>query len=130
MTSSSELGFAQQVTFLNCQDLEVSDRFYRELLGLELVLDQGSCRIYRVAPNAFLGLCGGRSPAPSGVILTLVSQEVEAWGARLEAAGVQLEKGPAYNPDFDIVQLFVRDPDGALIEIQRFCDPSWPKPSP
>jgi catechol 2,3-dioxygenase-like lactoylglutathione lyase family enzyme len=129
MTLPPAPSFAQQVTFLNCADLEVSSRFYAELLGLELVLDQGSCRIYRVAPNAFLGLCGGRSPGPSGVIVTLVTDAVEAWGARLRAAGVELEKGPVYNPDYDIVQLFVRDPDGTLVEIQRFCDPAWPAPA-
>jgi catechol 2,3-dioxygenase-like lactoylglutathione lyase family enzyme len=44
----------QQVTFLYVRDLEASTRFYGELLGLPLALDQGVCRIYRVAAGAFI----------------------------------------------------------------------------
>jgi catechol 2,3-dioxygenase-like lactoylglutathione lyase family enzyme len=52
------LSFDQQVTFLYVKDLERSERFYSEVLGLELVLNQGLARIYRVGSgNAFLGIC-------------------------------------------------------------------------
>ena len=44
----------QQVTFLYCQDLAKTAQFYEEVLGLTLVLDQGSCRIYRVTGSAFV----------------------------------------------------------------------------
>jgi hypothetical protein len=38
--------------------VERSERFYGEILGLELVLNQGLARIYRVGSgNAFLGIC-------------------------------------------------------------------------
>jgi len=47
----------QQVTFLYVADLEATHRFYSDLLGLPLVLDQGTCRIYRAAGEAFLGFC-------------------------------------------------------------------------
>ena len=38
---------------------------------------------------------------------------------------VPIEKGPVFNPDFQIYQMFLRDPNGYLIEIQRFEDPRW-----
>ncbi len=38
----------QQITFVYTADLAASARFYGEQLGLPLVIDQGSCRIYRV----------------------------------------------------------------------------------
>jgi catechol 2,3-dioxygenase-like lactoylglutathione lyase family enzyme len=38
------LGFDQQDTFLNVKDLEKTERFYGEILGLELVLNQGLAR--------------------------------------------------------------------------------------
>ena len=50
-------GFDQQVTFLLVADLATSSRFYGEQLGLEMVLDQGDCRIYRITPTAFIGIC-------------------------------------------------------------------------
>ena len=45
------------ITFLYVEDLERSDRFYAGLLGLPLVVDQGACRIFRVAAGAYLGVC-------------------------------------------------------------------------
>ena len=123
-------GFDQQVTFIHVADLERSTRFYREALGLDLVLDQGSCRIFRAAGDAFLGICAGpgRAPAPDGVILTLVSDDVDGWWERLAAAGIPGEKAPRENPEYRIYHAFWRDPDGYLVEIQQFLDPRWPPP--
>ena len=112
---------AQHITFLYTDDLEASARFYEGALGLELALDQGTCKIWRVCPGSFLGMCTRQEAArPDGVIFTLVTPEVDAWAARLRARGVEIEEGPAYNPDYDIYHLFVRDPGGYLVEIQRF----------
>ncbi len=123
--------FEQQVTFLYCRDLGVSTGFYEGLLGLTLVLDQGACRIYRVSPDGFLGLCQagpGRRIAPDGIIVTLVTQDVDGWHARLQAAGAEFSAAPEHNPKFNIYHCFLKDPDGYLLEIQRFEDPAWPKP--
>ena len=32
---------------------------------------------------------------------------------------------PALNPEYGIYHCFLRDPNGYLVEIQRFLDPSW-----
>jgi catechol 2,3-dioxygenase-like lactoylglutathione lyase family enzyme len=120
----------QQVTFLYTRDLPASAAFYEQVLGLPLVLDQGTCRIYRVAQGAFVGICA-RADAPlhgSGVILTLVTQEVDRWYTYLAAQGVPFEKPPAYNPTYNIYHCFLRDPSGYLIEIQTFRDAAWPSP--
>lgn len=112
------------VTFVSVADLDRSQAFYQGTLGLPLVLDQGACRIFRVSDAGFLGTCQG-VPSPSGVIVTLVTERVEERCARLEAAGVAFEKPLAHNPTFDITHAFLRDPDGYLVEIQRFEDPQW-----
>jgi catechol 2,3-dioxygenase-like lactoylglutathione lyase family enzyme len=116
------------VTFLYTRDLAASDAFYGGLLGLPLVLDQGTCRIYHVAAGAYVGLCErADAPAqPQGVILTLVTQEVDRWHAYLAAQGVVFEKPPGFNAGYNIYHCFLRDPSGYLIEIQTFRDPRWP----
>lgn len=120
------LSFDQQITFLDVVNLERAHHFYGRLLGLQLALDQGSCRIYSVTPTAFLGVCQRKAVSPSeGVILTLVSDDVDAWFERLRAAGVPVEKPPTRNPRYNIYHCFVRDPDGWRVEIQRFEDPRW-----
>ncbi len=121
----------QQVTFLHTQDLAATDRFYREIMNLDLVLDQGSCRIYRVGMDSFLGFCQRvETPEePQGIIFTFVTQAVDEWHDYLSEKGVHFEKPPSLNPTYNIYHTFLRDPNGYLLEIQRFQDPAWPAPS-
>jgi catechol 2,3-dioxygenase-like lactoylglutathione lyase family enzyme len=115
-----------QITFVYTSDLAESARFYEETLGLPLVLDQDCCRIYGVAGSAFLGICSREeAPRPDGVILTLVTSDVDGWYERLRSRGVVFEAPPAINPRFRIYHCFLRDPSGYLVEIQRFDDPRW-----
>ncbi len=121
----------QQVTFVYTHDLSASAAFYENLLQLPLVLNQGACRIYRVAGEAFIGICHRDGLAydlavVNRVIFTLVTPDVDGWYAYLQAQGVYFEKPPQHNPEFNIYHCFLRDPGGYLIEIQRFLDPAWP----
>ena len=121
----------QQITFLYTKDLERSKKFYEEILGLQLALDQGACLIFRCCQNAFIGICENPevSTNPTGIILTLVTPEVNAWYQALRDKGIPIEKPPTYNPKYNIEHFFTRDPDGYLIEIQKFLDPAWPQAS-
>ncbi|MBL8154129.1 MAG: VOC family protein [Anaerolineae bacterium] len=124
--------FDSQVTFLYTPDLERARRFYEDTLGLPLILDQGSCCIYAAAPTAYLGVCqrDGLSDQPgrdSKVIVTLVTDNVDGWYDRLQREGVAFEKPPTLNATYHIYHCFLRDPNGYLIEIQRFLDPKWPR---
>ena len=118
----SDRAFDAQITFLHVADLERSAAFYGDLLGLRLARDQGACRIYHVAGDAYLGLCDHRPPEPGGLIVTLVADDVDAWAERLRSAGHEVE-GLAWNDRFAIYHCFARDPDGHLVEIQRFDEP-------
>ncbi|MEJ1932377.1 VOC family protein [Nostoc sp. NIES-2111] len=116
----------QQITFLYTNDLTTAAQFYENKLGLELWLDQGSCRIYSVCGSAYVGLCqiSETSTLPSagksGVIFTLVTQQVDEWYEYLKELGVEFEKPPTFNEKYKIYHCFLRDPNGYLIEIQRF----------
>lgn len=121
-----DLPIAQQIIFLYTHDLEVSARFYADTLGLTLWRDQGACRIYHVCTEAYIGICqrAAAQPAPTrrDVIFTLVTPDVDGWYERLSARGISFEKPPQINPQYRIYHCFLRDPDGYLIEIQRFLD--------
>ena len=113
--------FDQLVIFLYARDLERSAAFYGDTLGLSLVLDQGGCRIYRIGRDAFLGVCRcseARPCSPDGVIVTLVSAEVDGRYERLKAKGAVFETPPRANPEYDIYHCFLRDPDGYQIEVR------------
>ena len=121
----------QHVVFVYSDDLDRSAAFYSEILGLKQVLDQGQCRLFRVAGTAFLGVCRcreGRSVTADGVVLTFVTEDVDAWHRNLADAGVTLLGPPSHSETFGVYGFFARDPDGHLIEFQRFLDPQWPSP--
>ena len=117
----------QQITFINVLDLERSHQFYHELLGLDFVLDQGDCRIYRVAGDAYFGVCKRPKSiqAPGSFLFTLITPQVEEEVERLDAAGVTIEVPTQTNSTYQITQAFILDPDGYRIEIQSFHDPNW-----
>lgn len=119
-----------QITFLYTQNLEEIARFYEQCIGLSLKLDQGSCRIYQVSADGYLGFCqvavaAEAAPAPctGKVILTLVTPDVDGWYQYLCEQGIEFEKPPAVNERYRIYHCFLRDPDGNLVEIQRFLHP-------
>jgi catechol 2,3-dioxygenase-like lactoylglutathione lyase family enzyme len=121
-----------QITFIYTSDLARSTAFYEKTIGFQLWLDQGSCRIYHVSGSGLLGICqasdtskGAASEGPQrNVILTLVTEDVDGWYAHLRNQGVAFEKPPQQNDTYRIYHCFLRDPDGYLIEIQRFLDVS------
>ncbi len=127
----NHLSIDQQITFLYTRDLETTARFYEEVLGLPLALDQGACRIYRVSGDGYLGFCHRAETVeqPSGVIFTIVTDEVDEWYSFLCQRGVVFEKPPAVNPQVNIYHCFLRDPNGYRIEIQRFLDGAWNRQS-
>ncbi|MEN8241702.1 MAG: VOC family protein [Chloroflexota bacterium] len=121
----------QQITFLSVADIARTDKFYNQQLGLALALDQGGCRIYQVAEGAFIGACQ-RENLPEkkeGVVFTLVTEDVDGWHQHLVEQGIEVEQPPAENLTYNIYNMFFRDPDGYLLEIQRFLDPDWMQPA-
>lgn len=111
--------YTGSLVFLFVADLDRSAAFY-ESLGLEVLIDQGSCRILGAGGTLMIGLCGDRAPSPDGVIFTLVTDRVEAVCGELASQGVVFEQEPRYSEMYAITHAFLRDPDGYLVEIQRF----------
>ena len=88
---------------------------------MELAIDEGSAKIFKAAEAALVGVCqvfGDRVVAPEGSMLTFVTDEVDAWYARMIEAGVEGE--PHVLSQFNIYACFVRDPAGYRIEFQQF----------
>lgn len=114
------------ITFFYYPDIEKVAPFYEETLGLELVLDQGLAKIYRIGGSAYFGIVDGnrghlKHQEKSAVLLTIVAEDVEGWHAKLTAAGVA-GLSPLLRGRF-CEHFFFEDPAGYAIEIQRFHDP-------
>ncbi|KQZ48725.1 bleomycin resistance protein [Rhizobium sp. Root149] len=118
------------ITFFYYEDIHAVAPFYENVLGLELVLDQGLARIYRIAGKCYFGIVDGnrghlKHQEKSAVLLTIVAQDVEGWHAKLKAAGVpglsELLRGRFCE------HFFFEDPAGYAIEIQLFHNPDIAK---
>ncbi|MBM3535080.1 MAG: VOC family protein [Alphaproteobacteria bacterium] len=121
----------QQVTWVYTHDLPSTARFYGETIGLEQVLDQGGCRIFKASATSFIGVCQvrpGRFVEPKGVVITFVTDAVDEWHAALKAKGVTILEPPAYHPNFVVYCFFAADPNGYKLEFQQFRSPDWKKP--
>jgi catechol 2,3-dioxygenase-like lactoylglutathione lyase family enzyme len=115
----------QQITFLYARDLIKTRQFYSGVLGLSLVRDQSSCLIFSTTQESFLGFCEHIDPiqAERSIILTLVTDAVDAWYAYLREKQVEVLDAPKTNPKYQIYHFFLKDPNGYWIEIQKFDDP-------
>ena len=84
------------ITFTYTDDLEESSTFFREIMELDFVVDQGSCHIFRLSGTSFLGVCclPDRPTEKSAVTITIVSDDVDGWYKFLTAKGVEyIKKG-------------------------------------
>ncbi|HHT84448.1 MAG: VOC family protein [Bacillota bacterium] len=110
------------IAFLGTKDLDATHEFYSSVLGLDLVVDQNACRIYKVPGGGFIGFCehlevcrAGRAP-----ILTFVTEEVDEVYEKFMQSGVKVTSEPKSNEKYGIYHFFAQDPQGYTVEIQYF----------
>ena len=113
--------------------LERSRRFYGEALGLEEVrrppnfifagawFSAGEDQIHLLVEADTTGHAGGGDPGPSATVglanhLAFEVEDLAASCARLEEYGVPLIGGPMPRGD-GVTQVFMRDPDGYVVEL-------------
>ena len=114
------------ITFFYYDDFMKVVPFYENVMGFEMVLDQGMARIYRVAGRSYFGIVDGnkghcRHQPQSAVLLTVVAEDVEAWYAHIKAHKAANLSEMIHGRNLD--HFFFEDPAGYNIEIQRFRDP-------
>lgn len=117
----------QNVIFTYTDDLETASRFFREVMELDFVVDQGACHIYRMSDSCFIGVCNlpDRPSEQTGVTITIVSDDVDGWFEFLTQKGIQFERQPSHSPQFGVYSSLFISPHGYRIEIQSFDDSEW-----
>lgn len=114
------------VTFLPVADIKRTHAFYHGVLGLPLVVDQASCRIYRVAEGGYAGFCQrDGAEVAARVCVTIVSDDVPGWHRHLTEQGIETDGPPRDTPEYGVEHFFAKDPDGWIVEVQRFHDERW-----
>jgi len=144
---------AGAMTLINTEDMARSRRFYEEGLQLPVRQDRGAVVFYALnAAGATLcvaeivvasnrggerGIWHAQPPwiHPSTpqrdmighwqdtVMLCLLTDDVDGHVQRLEEHGYRIEQQPREQLMFGYYSALVRDPDGHLVQLQRFLDP-------
>ena len=111
------------ITFLYYRDLARAEAFYRDVLGLELAIDQGWSKIFRLADGAHVGLVDERRgmnnwQADKCVQLCLRVEDVDAWHDWARDRGLTNLSGMFQNDEIGIREFVFEDPEGYQIEVQ------------
>ena len=116
------------ITFFYYRDLPRAMRFYEDILGLPLAIDQGWCKIYRIAPGAHVGLVDeakgmNKWTADKPVQLCIRVPDVDGWYAYAQAQKLDALSDLFVNDSIGIRAFVFNDPEGYQIEIQSATRP-------
>jgi catechol 2,3-dioxygenase-like lactoylglutathione lyase family enzyme len=103
---------------IRTEDPTLADRFYRDILGLELAMDHGWIRTYASLSHMTVQLSvaqegGSGTDVPD---LSVEVDDLEEALRRVKAAGIPLVYGPTSEP-WGVRRFYVRDPFGRLVNI-------------
>ena len=121
-------GVALSITFFYYRDLAAAMRFYEEVIGMTLAIDQGWSKIYRIADGAHLGLVDEskemhRWAREKPVQLCLRVADVAAWHRYISAQEVAGLSALKDNEALGIRAFVFEDPEGYQIEVQSAIRP-------
>jgi predicted enzyme related to lactoylglutathione lyase len=126
------LPVSANLTFFYYRDLPTAMNFYEGVLGLDLVIDQGFCKIYKITPHSFVGLVDGVSGTHKPheikpVILSFVAPDaatVDAWHTHLVAHGATIFRPLGTSEKIGVHGFMALDPEGYTLEFEAFVRPS------
>lgn len=106
------------VTNIAVEDVARAKRFYGDLLGLRVLMDQGWIVTYGSDAKMSVQISimsegGSGTPVPD---ISIEVDDVDAVLGRVKKAGFVVEYGPADEP-WGVRRFFVRDPLGKLVNI-------------
>jgi catechol 2,3-dioxygenase-like lactoylglutathione lyase family enzyme len=106
------------VADIHTKDVAAAKRFYGELLGLDVLMDQGWIATYGSSAQmpvqiTFASEGGSGTPTPD---LSIEVDDLDEALRRVKKAKIAIEYGPADEP-WGVRRFYVRDPFGKLVNI-------------
>ncbi|MCE7995331.1 MAG: VOC family protein [Roseivirga sp.] len=127
--NNKQLGFHASITWLYYQDLLGMQNFYENVMGLELVADQGWTKIYKATDTGFIGLVDERRgmhdfTEEKAVNLSFIMDDLDGWfeyaksNKPFELRSAEMGEGPEGK-----YRAFVGfDPEGYFMEFDKFYE--------
>ena len=123
------LGIKATVLWLYSNDVNAMSRFYEDVMGFELTVDQGWAMIHATSPSGFIGPVDGAKGMHSwteekAVMVSLFTTDLEAWFTHLknEPSFELREEGIVEETRAGAMVFVGSDPDGYLVEFDEFFE--------
>jgi len=125
--TSNGLGIRGLITWVYHKDIAGMQQFYENVLGLEMLIDQGWTKVYQVSTSGFIGLVDEKHGMHSftenkGVTLSFWLQDLDGWfeyvnnNNSFKLRSLKVEEGPEGK-----YRAFVGyGPEGYFLEFDRF----------
>ncbi len=123
-----ELGVQATVLWLYYTDLKSIQAFYREALGVEILVDQGWAKVFPASPTGFLGFVDGERGLHSAtqekaVTVAFFTTRLQDWFDHMQNVESFTLRSQAITDEGDFVRTFVGyDPEGYFLEWDEFLD--------
>ncbi|MCW4049873.1 MAG: VOC family protein [Candidatus Bathyarchaeota archaeon] len=116
------------LTFFYYKDLAKAGNFYEEIMGFQLVQDQKWAKIFKINDNAYMGCVDGnigyhKPSEKKPVMLTVIVGDPDAWYVHFKKHGVETLNEPHDDEELNLRIFLLEDPEGYVIEIQKFYKP-------
>jgi len=127
--NAKQLSFHGAITWLYYKDVLAMQGFTENVLGLEMVADQGWTKIYRATDTGFIGLVDERRgmhkfTEEKGVTVSFIIEDLDGWYQYVKANGpFELREGAFENGPGGRYKAFVGfDPEGYFLEFDKFFE--------
>ncbi len=121
------LGFNATIVWFYYKDMQGVQRFYEEVMGFDLLVDQGWTKIYRIGPSGYFGLVDEQRGMHSyteekAVTLSFFTDDIDGWyeylssNDRVEMRSKKIEVEDEYRA------FIAYDPEGYYLEWDVFSD--------
>jgi len=123
----AELGFQATILWLYYRDIPAAQKFYEEVMGFQMVVDQGLAKVYHASPTGFIGLVDEskglhRASEKKAVNVSFFTRDLDAWFKQMRQKDIALHSSEI-GLESDAVRVFLAyDPEGYYLEFDDFLD--------
>jgi len=113
------------IVFLYYKDLDKAINFYENTVGLEMVLDYGFAKAFRISTSSFICLVdetGGmhNTSEEKTVTLSFITEEIDEWYEYLKSENVEIRNPLGSSKNHPTRGFVAYDPEGYFLEFETF----------
>lgn len=121
------LGFKATVVWFYYKDMAGIQRFYEEVMGFDLIVDQGWAKIYPIGPTGYFGLVDEQRgmhnfTEEKAVTLSLITDDLDGWYDYMRQQSAVEMRSEEISVDERYRAFIAYDPEGYFIEWDVFTD--------